>query len=131
MADDHGDLPEDRHYTTDHEWVRIDGDTAVVGITDFAQDQLGDVVYVDLPAVGSTITRGEVFGEVESTKSVSDLFAPVSGQVAARNEALDEQPELVNADCWGEGWLVEVTVEGEVDATELLDAAGYGSLLAD
>ncbi len=131
MADDHGDLPEDRHYTSDHEWVQIDGQTAVIGITDFAQEQLGDVVYVDLPAVGSSITSGEVFGEVESTKSVSDLFAPVTGQVAARNEALDEQPELVNADCWGDGWLVQVTVEGEVDTSPLLDAVAYRSLLQD
>lgn len=122
-------VPDDRMYTSDHEWVRLDGDTAVVGITHFAQEQLGDVVYVDLPAAGSSIAAGEVFGEVESTKSVSDLFAPVSGQVAARNDALDDAPELVNGDCWGDGWLVEVTVEGEVDRSTLLDAADYQALL--
>lgn len=127
MAD--ASLPDDRLYTSDHEWVRLDGDTAVVGITDFAQDQLGDVVYVDLPAVGAAIAAGEVFGEVESTKSVSDLFAPVSGRVTARNEALDESPELVNADCWGDGWLVEVSVEGETERSDLLNAEAYQALL--
>ncbi|MBY5162855.1 glycine cleavage system protein GcvH [Salsipaludibacter albus] len=127
MAD--ASVPDDRHYTNDHEWVRLDGSTAVIGITDFAQDQLGDVVYVDLPAVGSSIEAGEVFGEVESTKSVSDLFAPVTGTVTARNEALDTSPELVNADCWGDGWLVEVSVEGEVDPDDLLDAAAYQALV--
>lgn len=121
--------PDDRRYTTDHEWVRLDGDTAVIGITHFAQDQLGDVVYVDLPAAGAHISRGEVFGEVESTKSVSDLFAPISGTVAARNDALDDAPELVNQDCWGEGWLVKVELEGEPDLSELLDAGGYAELL--
>lgn len=123
--------PDDRRYTTDHEWVRLDGGTATVGITDFAQEQLGDVVYVDLPAPGSSITSGEVFGEVESTKSVSDLFAPLSGTITARNEALDDSPELVNADCWGDGWLVEVEVEGDPDLSELLDAAAYAELLTD
>lgn len=131
MADASNSVPDDRMYTSDHEWVRIDGSTAVVGITDFAQDQLGDVVYVDLPATGASIEKGEVFGEVESTKSVSDLFAPVGGTVSARNDALDEAPELVNSDCWGEGWLVEVQVEGEVDTSDLLDATGYQELLAD
>lgn len=121
--------PDDRRYTTDHEWVRLDGDTAVIGITHFAQDQLGDVVYVDLPAAGAHISQGEVFGEVESTKSVSDLFAPISGTVAARNDALDDAPELVNQDCWGEGWLVKVELEGEPDLSELLDAGGYAELL--
>ncbi len=131
MADASSSVPTDRMYTSEHEWVRLDGDTATIGITDFAQEQLGDVVYVDLPASGASIVAGEVFGEVESTKSVSDLFAPVSGEVTARNDALDDAPELVNSDCWGEGWLVEVHVEGEVDPSGLLDAAAYQELVTD
>jgi glycine cleavage system H protein len=118
-------VPDDRYYTAEHEWIRLDGNRAVVGITHFAQDQLGDVVYVDLPAVGATVEAGQPFGEVESTKSVSDLFAPVTGEVTARNEDLDDAPERVNEDPYGDGWLVELTVEGEVDTSALMDAAAY------
>ncbi len=122
-------VPQDRHYTTDHEWVFMEGDVAVVGITYFAQDQLGDVVYVDLPAVGSAIEEGQPFGEVESTKSVSDLFAPMDGTIEARNDELDESPELVNEDPYGDGWLVRVTVGEGFDPSGLLDAAAYGDLV--
>ncbi|MBE7325712.1 glycine cleavage system protein GcvH [Nocardioides sp. Y6] len=120
--------PEDLKYTAEHEWVRSPGETqgAVrVGITDFAQDALGDIVFVQLPEVGDTITAGESCGELESTKSVSDLYAPVSGEVVAVNEALDATPELVNNDPYAGGWLFEV-VPAEADAVEnLLDAAAY------
>lgn len=125
MSDTHDAVPQDRHYTTDHEWVFMEGDLAVVGITYFAQDQLGDVVYVDLPAVGSSIEAGQPFGEVESTKSVSDLFAPMDGTIEARNDELDESPELVNEDPYGDGWLVRVTVGEDFDPSSLLDAAAY------
>lgn len=129
MSDGSNAIPDDLFYTSDHEWVRLAEDRAVVGITHHAQDQLGDVVYVDLPSVGASIEAGQVFGEVESTKSVSDLFAPVTGEVTARNEELDEHPEHVNADCYGAGWLVEVMVEGDVGSYDLLDAAGYQALV--
>ena len=122
--------PDDLRYTAEHEWVRAgDGGTVRVGITDYAQEALGDIVYVSLPTVGTDVTAGEAFGEVESTKSVSDVFAPVAGTVSARNEALEAQPELVNSDPYGEGWIVEIDVSepGVLDA--LLDAAGYRELL--
>lgn len=123
-------VPDDRRYTSDHEWVVVADDELTIGITDHAQDQLGDVVYVDLPTEGSTIRVGQPFGEVESTKSVSDLFAPTGGTVSARNEALDERPELVNEDPYGEGWLIRVGDFGDIDDADLLDAAAYRDLLA-
>ena len=101
--------PSDLKYTKDHEWIRIQGDTAQVGITDFAQQQLGDVVYVDLPSAGTPITSGTVVGEIESTKSVGELFAPVDGEVVESNQAVVDSPELVNSDPFGEGWLIKVT----------------------
>src|SRR5262245_25716448 len=105
------DIPNDLKYTAEHEWVRSgDGGTIRVGITDYAQQALGDVVFVSLPQIGATVDAGAAFGEVESTKSVSDLYAPVSGTVTARNEALDGQPELINSDPYGEGWIVEFEV---------------------
>ena len=116
------DIPPDLHYTAEHEWVRRSGeDTARIGITDFAQSALGDVVFVQLPEVGSEVTAGESFGEVESTKSVSDLYAPVSGKVAAVNGELDRSPQLVNSDPYGAGWLLDV---------EVSDAAGLDSAIA-
>ncbi len=118
-------LPEDLKYTEEHEWVRQDEAALRIGITDYAQDQLGDIVFVSLPEVGSAITAGDVVGELESTKSVSDVYAPVSGSVTAVNELLDGQPELVNSDPYGEGWLFEVE-PGDADALAgLLDASGY------
>jgi glycine cleavage system H protein len=120
------DYPEDLRYTAEHEWVRTGDDgTLRVGVTDYAQDALGDVVYVTLPDVGATVTQGESCGEVESTKSVSDLFAPVSGEVTARNEGLDATPELVNSDPYGEGWLFEVRPADGADEAGLLDVAAY------
>ncbi len=122
-------VPEELKYTQEHEWVaRTGADSVRIGITDFAQTQLGDVVFVQLPEVGETLTAGDTVGEIESTKSVSDLYAPVSGEVVARNDALDQQPELVNSDPYGEGWLLEITVS-DLDATEgLLDADAYRAI---
>jgi glycine cleavage system H protein len=122
------DYPEDLHYTAEHEWVRTagsDGGVVRVGITAYAQDALGDVVYVTLPEVGASITQGEACGEVESTKSVSDLFAPLSGEVTARNEGLDATPELVNSDPYGAGWLFELRPADPDAAGSLLDVATY------
>ena len=122
-------IPDELKYTADHEWVRAsDGTTVRVGITDYAQQSLGDVVFVSLPAVGAALSKGEAFGEVESTKSVSDLFAPVDGTVTARNEALEQTPELINSDPYGEGWIVEVQVSDSAALDGLLDAAAYGAL---
>lgn len=122
------DTPSHLRYTDQHEWVRDDGEVVVIGITHFAQDQLGDVVYVDLPGPGAEVTAGQVFGEVESTKSVSDLYAPVSGTVAERNEDLDERPELVNADPYGDGWMVAIRPSTPGEADGLLDAEAYAAL---
>ena len=126
------DTPTDLRYTAEHEWVKRTGPTSVrVGITDFAQSQLGDVVFVQLPAVDEDVTAGESLGEVESTKSVSDVFAPVAGTVLARNDALESAPELLNSDPYGEGWLIEISVPGDGgDPTaSLLDAAGYQAVV--
>ncbi|HJQ07219.1 MAG TPA: glycine cleavage system protein GcvH [Nocardioides sp.] len=120
--------PADLKYTAEHEWVRDPGtaDGSVrVGITDYAQDALGDIVYVSLPEVGATVTAGESCGELESTKSVSDVYAPITGEVVARNDALDATPELVNSDAYGEGWLFEVVPADRGDLDGLLDAAAY------
>ena len=118
-------IPSDLRYTEQHEWVRDDGDTVTVGITDFAQDQLGDVVYVDLPGAGTELDGGQPFGEVESTKSVSDLYAPVAGSIVERNEELEERPELINEDPYGEGWMVVIRPADDADLGALLDAEGY------
>lgn len=119
-------IPEDLQYTKDHEWLSIDDATMRIGITDYAQDQLGDIVFVDLPEVGSELGSGDVFAEVESTKSVGEVYAPVSGTVTARNEALMDTPELVNQDPYGEGWLIELTVSAPPE--DLLDAEAYRAL---
>ncbi len=118
-------VPEDLKYTADHEWVRRDGDTVRVGITDFAQDALGDIVYVQLPDVGAEVTAGNAVGELESTKSVSDLFAPATGTIATRNETLDGTPDLINSDPYGEGWLFEIRLADSDGLGDLLDAAAY------
>jgi glycine cleavage system H protein len=118
-------LPEDLKYTAEHEWVQQGEGVLRIGITDYAQDQLGDIVYVSLPESGAAIAAGDAVGELESTKSVSDIYAPVSGTVSAVNEALDSQPELVNSDPYGEGWLFEVEASDEAVPDGLLDAAGY------
>lgn len=130
------DIPADLRYTAEHEWVRRSGDDTVrVGITDFAQSALGDVVFVQLPDVGAKLTAGESFGEVESTKSVSDLYAPVSGTVSAVNTDLDGSPQLVNSDPYGDGWLLDVQVSevGELESaiSSLLDAEAYRGTLTE
>ena len=124
-------IPEDLRYTKDHEWVRVEGDQVRVGITDYAQDALGDVVYVDLPSVGDTLELGGSMGEVESTKSVSDIYAPVAGTVAAVNDALEATPGKLNEDPYGDGWLclLDVTDLGQLDT--LLDAAAYLELTGE
>ena len=125
-------LPEDLKYTAEHEWVRAtEGHTLRVGITDYAQSALGDIVYVSLPGVGTAVTAGQPMGEVESTKSVSDVFAPVAGTVLARNDALEAQPELLNSDPYGEGWVVEIEVGDIGVVNSLLDADAYRELVED
>lgn len=122
-------IPEDLFYSEEHEWVRVEGDVAIVGITDFAQDQLGDIVYVDLPAEGDSVDAGSVVGELESTKSVSDVFTPVSGEVIARNDALEATPEVINSDPYGEGWLLKVRIVDEDVTSGLLTAEAYSALV--
>ncbi len=121
-------IPEDLRYTAEHEWVREEGGKVRVGITDFAQDALGDIVFVQLPEIGAKVSAGDSFGEVESTKSVSEIYAPLSGQVTARNEALSDSPDLINTDPYEEGWLVEIQVDDPAQLSALLDAAAYGEL---
>jgi glycine cleavage system H protein len=122
------EFPEDLAYTKEHEWAKAtDGDRIRVGITDFAQDALGDVVYVDIPEVGTEVQAGQPFGEVESTKSVSDVYSPVSGTVVERNETLADQPEKVNADPYGEGWMVIIELSDRAQLDGLLDANAYRS----
>jgi glycine cleavage system H protein len=124
------EYPQDLRYTAEHEWVRVGSDgVARVGITSFAQDALGDVVYVSLPAVGDSVGAGDSCGEVESTKSVSDIFAPVSGEIVAVNEMLDSAPELVNTDPYGEGWMYDVKLSDAGAAESLLDLEAYRALL--
>ena len=126
-------FPDDLKYTAEHEWVRTPGETAGsvrIGITDYAQDALGDIVYVQLPEVGTSVTAGDAVGELESTKSVSDVYSPVTGEVVARNETLDATPELVNTDPYGAGWLFEVAVADGGAAVETLDAAAYEQLVS-
>ncbi len=124
-------VPDDLRYTAEHEWARIEGDVVRIGITDYAQDALGDVVFVQLPEVGATVEAGGVLGEVESTKSVSEIYAPVSGTVTAVNGALADAPERLNSDPYGEGWICEIRVGGPEATAGLLDAAGYRQLVAE
>ena len=124
-------IPDGLRYSKDHEWALIEGDTAKIGITDYAQDALGDVVFVDLPTVGATIGSGDSFGEVESTKSVSELYAPVSGVVAAVNDDLADSPERLNEDPYGEGWIITITMSDPSEVDSLLDAAGYAALVEE
>jgi glycine cleavage system H protein len=121
-------IPSDLRYSTDHEWIRRDGSTVTIGITEYAQDALGDVVFVEIPEQGEALSVGDSFTEVESTKSVSDIYAPVSGTISAVNDALEDHPELLNSDPYGEGWLcsIEMSDPGEFDG--LLDADGYRAL---
>jgi len=118
-------IPEDLHYSKDHEWVRVEGNIAVVGITDYAQDSLGDVVYVELPKAGDEFAANEPFGSVESVKAVSEVFSPVSGKIAAHNDTLNDEPEKVNQDPYGEGWMIRVELSNPGEVDSLLTAAEY------
>lgn len=122
-------FPNDVKYTKEHEWIRQEGDVAYVGITDYAQEQLGDIVFVDIQTVGETLAADEVFGTIEVVKTISDLFLPVAGEVLEQNEALEEQPELVNKDPYGEGWLIKVKPAADADFDSLLDAEAYKALI--
>jgi len=124
-------VPEELRYSSEHEWVRVDGSTARIGITDFAQESLGDVVFVQLPDVGVEIVAGASAAEIESTKSVSDVYVPVSGEVAAVNEALVGAPELINQDPYGEGWILEVSLVTPAELDQLMDAAAYKELVGE
>jgi glycine cleavage system H protein len=121
-------VPESLHYTTDHEWVKVEGDVATIGITQYAADALGDVVFVALPAVGDTVQKGAIVGEVESTKSVGEIFAPVAGSVVEANSAVVDAPDTVNSDPYGAGWLIKVNFS---ELPELLDAAAYTALIGE
>jgi glycine cleavage system H protein len=123
--------PDDLKYTREHEWARVDGNRATIGITDYAQEALGDIVYVDIPATGTAVTAGERFGEVESTKSVSDIYSPVSGTIVDRNADLDKSPEIINSDPHGRGWLVVVEVADAGQLNDLMDAEAYGKLVSE
>ncbi len=123
-------VPAELRYTTDHEWVRLDGDSATVGITQYAADQLGDIVFVELPNVGRALEQASAFGVVESVKAVSDLFAPLSGEVTATNPGLTAAPESVNSDPYGEGWMIQLRIADTSQLAELLDAAAYDDLVA-
>jgi glycine cleavage system H protein len=123
-------VPADLRYTKDHEWVRVDGDEATVGITEYAASQLGDIVFVELPDVGRSLAQFAAFGVVESVKAVSDLFAPVGGEVSAANDALGGSPELVNSDPYGDGWMIRLRLSAPDEVGELLDATAYDALIA-
>ena len=122
-------FPQNLKYTNVHEWIRVEGDIAYVGITDYAQEQLGDIVFVDIPTVGESLEAGEVFGTIEVVKTISDLFLPVAGEVLEQNEALEENPELVNKDPYGEGWLIKMKPADVKAVEDLLDAEGYKEVI--
>jgi glycine cleavage system H protein len=122
-------IPQDLKYTNEHEWIRMDGDIAIVGITDYAQEQLGDIVFVDIPTVGETHKAGEVFGTIEVVKTISDIFMPIAGEVLEQNEALADQPELVNKDPYGEGWIIKIKPAAGADTSALLDAEAYKEII--
>jgi glycine cleavage system H protein len=124
-------IPNELRYSSDHEWAKSEGARVRVGITDYAQDALGDIVFVDLPKVGAMVSAGGVIGEVESTKSVSEIYAPVSGTITAVNDTLRASPELVNSDPYGAGWMCEIETSSPADFDALLDASGYGALTAN
>jgi glycine cleavage system H protein len=123
------EFPKDIRYTKDHEWIRISGDTGVVGITDYAQGELGDIVFVELPAKGKTVKQGESMGTIEAVKAVSDIYAPVSGEVVDTNPDLEKNSELVNKDPYGKGWMVKLRLTGKEEAAKLLDDAAYRALI--
>ena len=121
-------IPNDLKYTESHEWLRIEGDTGTMGITDFAQGELGDIVFVELPQVGSKVEKGKPLGTVEAVKAVSDLISPVSGEVVEINAALEKKPDLVNKDCYGQGWMVKIKISHAEEVSSLMDAAAYQAM---
>lgn len=123
--------PNDLKYTSEHEWVKVEGNTAWVGITDYAQDQLGDIVFVELPEEGEELKKGDTFGVVESTKSVSDLYVPLSGKVLEANDPLLDNPGIINEDAYGEGWMIKIQIDQESELGELLDATAYTKLVEE
>lgn len=122
-------FPENLHYTKDHEWIKVDGDTATIGITDYAQSELGDIVYVDIETIGQNLAAESVFGTVEAVKTVSDLFLPLSGTILEKNSKLDGQPELVNQDPYGDGWMIKMKIEDISEIKHLMDQAAYQNLV--
>jgi len=123
------ECPKELKYTKDHEWLRIEGDNAYVGITEFAQRELGDIVFVDVDTQGEALEKEEVFGSVEAVKTVSDLFMPINGEVLAFNEKLEDEPELMNSDSYGEGWIIKIAISDITELDELLDASSYQELV--
>ncbi|MCI5680740.1 MAG: glycine cleavage system protein GcvH [Paludibacteraceae bacterium] len=123
-------IPTNLRYTSDHEWIRVEGNEAYVGITDYAQSELGEIVFVDVNTVGETVAKGETFGSVEAVKTVSDLNIPVTGEVLEFNETLNDQPELVNNDPYGEGWMIKIAIKDAAELDDLLDAAAYEALIS-
>jgi glycine cleavage system H protein len=123
-------IPSDLKYTKDHEWIKIEGNIATVGVTDFAQGELGDIVYVDVDTLDDTVEEGDVFGSVEAVKTVSDLFMPLTGEVSELNEELEDKPELVNTDPYGKGWMIKITISDNSQIDDLLDAEAYKTLIA-
>jgi glycine cleavage system H protein len=122
-------IPAELKYTKDHEWIRIDGNTATIGITDFAQHELGDIVFVDVPTIGKKLSQHDIFGTVEAVKTVSDLYLPVSGTITELNGDLEASPQSVNNDAYGAGWMIKMTIENMDEVAGLLDAAGYNALV--
>jgi len=122
-------IPSDLRYTSDHEWIRLTGKTAVVGITEFAQGELGDIVFVEIETVGNHIDKGNTFGTIEAVKTVSDLFMPVSGKVTALNERINDSPDLINKDPYGEGWLIKMEVDDPAQINQLMDAGAYAAMI--
>jgi glycine cleavage system H protein len=122
-------IPENLKYTKDHEWVKVEGEIATVGVTDFAQGELGDIVFVEIETVGETLEKEETFGTIEAVKTVSDMFMPMSGEIIEKNEALDDSPEVVNKDPYGKGWMIKVKITDPSEFEELLDAKAYSELV--
>jgi glycine cleavage system H protein len=122
-------IPDNLKYTKDHEWVKVDGDQAIVGITDYAQNELGDIVFIEVETEGETLDREETFGSIEAVKTVSDLFMPVGGEIEEVNSALDQTPEIVNSDPYGDGWIVKIKITDKAELDDLLDAEAYKSLI--
>lgn len=122
-------IPSDLKYTKDHEWIRVEGDVATIGITDFAQGELGDIVYVEVETLDETLDKDEVFGTVEAVKTVSDLFLPMSGEIIEFNESLEDEPELVNTDPYGDGWMIKVKISDQAELDQLMDDAAYKALV--